>query len=445
MNEEFARQQYEDVRFWTILALLACVFVYGEAYFYTPEKFWTEVPFLRIWTTGFTEKELWIFLYWAILVTLGRVGNLPAQRERLLLVAGGGCAVACFLFFFLWDGALLLRAAMYAAVAFVLPEMLFLLGFAIWAAGKSMRQGNGTLLWVKTMGLLLVLAEILSAILAGMLYLEIHYIHITLDPVLHYVDAVLKLPYLTIMFGYDHVPSWGKLIVSSVYALLYMYAFIFLGVLWRYNKMRTVHGLRVNLVPLALAPLFYLWIPGIGPAKFLLSIEFSGQIPELFAFAPDWLQNPTPTPRNAMPSFHFIGSFLLFAMALVLRWRFWTIANFVFFAITAYATMALGEHYLIDLIVAAPLGVLLAAALMRPRWCWPVNTPLARCVWGCGTLVLVWMLLIRLLPLTLLANRWLTWLLTALSVLLAVATMALFTRQMWREAEPSSQEQALQA
>ena len=436
MNEEFARQQYEDVRFWTILALLACVFVYGEAYFYTPEKFWTGTPFIRIWTVGLTERYIWIFLSWAILLVAGRVGNLPAQKEKQLLAMGGVLAVVCFCFLFWKKDMQFLSATEYSTLVFVLPETLFVLGHAIRESGKSIRQGNGLPLWVKTAGLLLVLVEAFGC-LEGMLNLLIRHIHITLDPVLHYVDAVLGLPYLKIMHGYTQAPAWGRVIVSSVYASLYLYVFIFLGILWRYNKMRTVHGLRTDFVAVMLAPLFYLWIPGIGPAKFLLSIEFSGQIPELFAFAPDWLQNPTPTPRNAMPSFHFIESFLLFAMALVLRWRFWTIANFVFFAITVYATMALGEHYLIDLIVAAPLGVLLAAALMRPRWCWPVNTPLARCVWGCGTLVLVWMLLIRLLPLTLLANRWLTWLLTALSVLLAVATMALFTRQMWREADAS--------
>ena len=436
MNEEFARQQYEDVRFWTILALLACVFVYGEAYFYTPEKFWTDTPFIRLWTVGLTEKYIWIFLSWAILVVAGRVGNLPAQKEKRLLTAGSVLAVACFCFLFWKEGVPFLLSGMYAALVFVLPETLFVLWRAIWESQQSIRQGNGLPIWVKTAWLLLVLVEAFAC-LDGMLNLLIRHIHITLDPVLHYVDAVLGLPYLSIMLRYAQAPAWEHVIVGGVYGLLSMYVFIFLGILWRNDKMRTVHGLRVDFVPLALAPLFYLWIPGIGPAKFLLSIEFSGHLPELFAFAPDWLQNPTPTPRNAMPSFHFIESFLLFAMALALRWRFWTIANFVFFAITAYATVALGEHYLIDLIVAAPLGVLLAAALMRPRWCWPVNTPLARCVWGCGALVLVWMLLIRLLPLTLLANRWLTWLLTALSVLLAVATMALFTRQMWQEADAS--------
>jgi len=71
-------------------------------------------------------------------------------------------------------------------------------------------------------------------------------------------------------------------------------------------------------------------------------------------------------PRNAIPSLHL-------SWALVLWWRsaglrVWTRAVFAFFLVcTAVATLGLGEHYLIDLVVAVPYTMAIEAAFCR-KW-----------------------------------------------------------------------------
>ncbi len=58
-----------------------------------------------------------------------------------------------------------------------------------------------------------------------------------------------------------------------------------------------------------------------------------------------------PAPRNCVPSMHMTWSLLIAIMARDRRLKF---AFWVFAALTAFATIAIGEHYLIDLIVAVP-------------------------------------------------------------------------------------------
>jgi hypothetical protein len=65
-------------------------------------------------------------------------------------------------------------------------------------------------------------------------------------------------------------------------------------------------------------------------------------------------------PRNAMPSLHFSAALLVYWNTLGMR-RASRIAAGLFLAGTAFATLALGEHYLIDLIVAFPFSLMFQA------------------------------------------------------------------------------------
>jgi len=62
---------------------------------------------------------------------------------------------------------------------------------------------------------------------------------------------------------------------------------------------------------------------------------------------------------NAMPSLHFGGALLIFWLSR--PWRWLRIASGVYLAMTALATLGLGEHYLIDLVVAVPYALALLA------------------------------------------------------------------------------------
>jgi hypothetical protein len=85
---------------------------------------------------------------------------------------------------------------------------------------------------------------------------------------------------------------------------------------------------------------------------------------------------------NAMPSLHFGGALLIFWLSKPWKWLYWTTG--IFAALTAFATLGLGEHYLVDLIVAVPYAVAVLA--------FAAETPgrRNRALLICGALVLGW-------------------------------------------------------
>ena len=70
-------------------------------------------------------------------------------------------------------------------------------------------------------------------------------------------------------------------------------------------------------------------------------------------------------PRNAIPSLHFSTALLVFWNTSGMR-KASRIASGLFLAGTAFAVLALGEHYLIDVIVAAPFSLMFQAAFTNP-------------------------------------------------------------------------------
>lgn len=141
---------------------------------------------------------------------------------------------------------------------------------------------------------------------------------------------------------------------------------------WR-DRTRGVRGpvdLRSIAIALGVTGFFlYQVCPAAGPV-YLFAKQFPVQVPSLAGIAPGpaWL---LPVPRNGMPSLHVGWMLLLFWN---LRRRGWWIgsAAAVYLALTALATLGLGEHYLADLIVAVPLAAAIQAGCTRiqtpARW-----------------------------------------------------------------------------
>jgi hypothetical protein len=117
--------------------------------------------------------------------------------------------------------------------------------------------------------------------------------------------------------------------------------------------------LVVFMAMAAVGFLIYLAYPAAGPA-YLLGDRFPDRLPD-----PDALALFTgvvmPAPRNAMPSLHMAWALALWFGARTLsagaRLGFGAFA-----ALTVLATLGLGEHYLIDLIVALPFALAVQAA-----------------------------------------------------------------------------------
>ncbi|MCU1237300.1 MAG: hypothetical protein JWP63_5267 [Candidatus Solibacter sp.] len=183
------------------------------------------------------------------------------------------------------------------------------------------------------------------------------------------------------------------------------------------SRFRPVSVIPMYITMMVLGYGLYWLYPAAGPA-----FAYRGMFP--FASPEKWQilamgVAPFDAPRNAMPSLHF-GAMLL------LMWnsRSWPVAGRVaaaaFSCGIAFATLGLGEHYLIDLVVAFPFmlalqaawsesvplrsacryqamaagGMATAAWFLALRWGLPAFLASAPLAWGCVVLTVggtIWM------------------------------------------------------
>jgi hypothetical protein len=155
--------------------------------------------------------------------------------------------------------------------------------------------------------------------------------------------------------------TWPAL--ASVSALVYL-ALPF-GVSMLYGWARVSGRLPVRVLPLFLTTSLlgfqlYYFVPATGPL-YAFESAFPWNPPDMAGFAFTMLQLPATPPRNAMPSLHAAAAMLVvFNSILWPRWAKILSGFFLFF--TLLATMGLGEHYFVDLVVALPLSLALQAA-----------------------------------------------------------------------------------
>ena len=182
-----------------------------------------------------------------------------------------------------------------------------------------------------------------------------------------------KLDYFLYVFdgslGFQPSFALGKFVRahSAVFWLLAM-VYNSLG-LWFcviYAVHARAHGkFRFSIVRLFIANAFigfslYFLFPAMGP-KYAFPL-FPNLPP---AVRPESvLLNGLP---NAMPSLHFAGTVLIFWLAR--PWKWVRVVTGIVCALTAVATLGIGEHYLVDLVVALPyaLAILALASNIRER------------------------------------------------------------------------------
>jgi hypothetical protein len=178
-----------------------------------------------------------------------------------------------------------------------------------------------------------------------------------------------------------------------------------------------VRGQRMPANPLVLfivtgiaGFVLYQICPATGPAH-VFGVEFPNYPP------PSQPLQAVPmddVPRNAIPSLHSAWALLIWwSMRYSKNWMRWLAT--VFLALTLLATLGLGEHYLIDLVVALPFAVAAMSAVARQN----------RRAIAAGALTLAWLVYLRFgLPVFMLSplGAWMAVLATVIvSVLLGVA------------------------
>jgi hypothetical protein len=142
---------------------------------------------------------------------------------------------------------------------------------------------------------------------------------------------------------------WAMLVLQLVYGLIPTAAALALFLyIWRRDPdtSRVVFAFVLNVL---FAPLFYLAFPVCGP-QFAFP-HFPSAAGFVVAHAIPLVAAP-----NGVPSIHFSTAILIWWFCR--RWRWASVLSFCFLVGTLLATLASGQHYLLDLVVAVPYTAL---------------------------------------------------------------------------------------
>jgi predicted membrane-bound spermidine synthase len=218
----------------------------------------------------------------------------------------------------------------------------------------------------------------------------------TFDFVTYRVDGSLGFnPSVVVALWATAVP-WLETLLSVAYAGVALVFPILYGLQLRSRIAPPVSYLKVWSVGLLLGYLTYFLYPIAGPfyafgqQMFPLNMPAATAVPHeaaVISFAP----------RNGMPSMHFGWALLFWINSCLLpdprvRRVMRAIAG-VFVGLTGLATLGLGEHYLVDLVVAAPF-VIAIQALCTTDLPWSDRSRRDAVMWGFG-IAYAWILGLR--------------------------------------------------
>ena len=136
----------------------------------------------------------------------------------------------------------------------------------------------------------------------------------------------------------------------------------------------------------------YVVCPATGP-RYAFSETFPFHVPGADTLSLTEFTVPG-APRNAIPSLHFTTALLVLWNSLAFG-KVGRIAAGLFLAATMFAVLALGEHYLIDLVVAVPFSLFFQAAFTETA---PAGSRRSAAMWTSAGLVTAWLLMLRLSP-----------------------------------------------
>lgn len=176
----------------------------------------------------------------------------------------------------------------------------------------------------------------------------------TFDGALLHFDASLGVQPSIVMARMLAVLPGALQVSSLAYAVLPLLVAI-LHVRQASDLRHAGEALHAFLLAAVLGFALYFVYPAAGP-RYLLGEAFPWGHPDIsmVALAPAPLGTGF---RNAVPSLHMTWALLLWLGARQLG-RAWAVVMAVFAGLTVVATLGLGEHYLVDLVVACPLVVL---------------------------------------------------------------------------------------
>jgi hypothetical protein len=172
------------------------------------------------------------------------------------------------------------------------------------------------------------------------------------DLYLFRIDGVLGFQPSFLLGQFVQRHLWLLILAEIGYGALTCVVVVVFGFyLWRCPKAETLKLLRTFILNLFLAVPFYLLIPVCGPRFAFHDFPFSPplhMIPHAIAIA---------APPNGVPSVHASTAFLIVWFSW--RWKVGRVFSLAYLVLTVIATLGSGQHYLFDLIVAAPYAALM--------------------------------------------------------------------------------------
>lgn len=253
----------------------------------------------------------------------------------------------------------------------------------------------------------------------------------TWDYHLYRLDAAFGGIAQDVAMLFKESPHWVQRTTVITYALMGMVYFPFLALVYRDKKSRALNIWRVILLPFFIAWICYTWIPAAGPG-FIWSDDYPAHVPLVSSVQSAWAF-VTFAPRNAMPSMHFSGAILVLMIAAALRKKWLFALSVPFVVITVWATLALGQHYLIDLVVAISFAPALGLLLTNtPKW-QRMPSWMHRLMWASFATFGFWMLSIWLVPDWLQSHLHFVQALSLWSAVVGVILLALHLRCVWKE------------
>lgn len=180
------------------------------------------------------------------------------------------------------------------------------------------------------------------------------YLTWTFDNFFYAFDGLLPFPIAHTVEEAVSRRRWAYSILEVVYYSLFVVAFLFVRMQYQNGAPSGPLLSRWLLIGLVGFGLYFV-VPGVGP-KVAQYLQSSAGLPLPADVSLTRMHHAGLEPRNAMPSLHTAWALLLVIVAL----RMTTAALIgagLFASATALATLGLGEHYFVDLIVALPFVV----------------------------------------------------------------------------------------
>lgn len=256
----------------------------------------------------------------------------------------------------------------------------------------------------------------------------------TFDQIIYKIDSAFLNINIPIVNYYEKSHPIIITIVMEAYSLLSFLLFMVVALFIRESKHEKYHIVRVLVVPFGLAFICYSIIPLTGPIYAFGTQYFPSNMPN----SNELLANTifvTPAARNAMPSMHLTGALLIFLLTAALNKKIYFYASILFLFLTAYATLALGEHYVLDLVVALPFSAFIGIGLANPDNFVFKNKKVTTLWGGAGITFILWMLMLLTSAEWLSNNLLFVQVFSIWSVLIATILFSIYIKYVWNDTE----------